>query len=336
MLMTFILPQSLQILQEACQKFGYKFEVIDGFSGYLVEVSNGEKSFLSGAGKLTPFPLNLSVPHRLAFDKAHTKNLLQKKGFQVPKGDYFFLRPDERDLRPKGKELEDAISFANNFGYPLYVKPGAGSHGVLGEVIHDERELRAHLLKISERSYFALIEEVLKGEEYRIFVLDGEIQFSYKRGGGIIIGDGKKTIEALISEFSQNLKNPRNVISPDSPFLQKVLEEKGFTRKDILPKGEKLPVNAKTNIAAGGEILDYSETHTEELKKWVKELAETTQLRIFGIDVFSSKGLKNPEDLTILEVNSTPGLSGIYDFGKKEKVMKIWGKILEKYCNNRI
>ena len=176
------LPPNLEILRHVCEKFGYEFMLIDEFSGCLAEVSDGKSSFLAGSIKLTPFPLNLATPNRVCGDKAFTKVLLQKKGFSVARGDYFFVRDDLAELRPSGKEFDDAVEFANRFGYPVFVKPNARALGILCEVVEDEASLKSHLVDIAESgSHIAIIEEVLKGDEYRIFVLDSEVEFCYRR-----------------------------------------------------------------------------------------------------------------------------------------------------------
>src|SRR6185295_7790099 len=160
------LPGALQILAAACQKFGYEFTVLDSYSKHLVEVSRGEKSFITGGGILTLYPLNLSTPSQIANDKAHTYTLLKAKNFRIPKGDYFFLKPEYRELRGDGKELADAFLFAEGFGYPVFVKPNRGSHGNFAEVVHDENELRVQLEKIADYTSIALLQEVLRGNEY--------------------------------------------------------------------------------------------------------------------------------------------------------------------------
>ena len=72
----------------------------------------------------------------------------------------------------------------------------------------------------------------------------------------------------------------------------------------------------------------YTETVSEATTQWIRKLTKTIDLRIFGIDLFGD--LNHPNTFTILETNSNPGLNGIWERGKQEKVFAIWKKVFEK------
>ncbi len=327
------IPQLLLILKEACEKFGFKWELVDIYSNNLVEVSNGEKSFFSSNSKVGTYPLNPKFSAQLVSDKAWCYEVLKQKGFKIPKGNYFFLKNEYRELRGEGRELKDAFLFAEKIGFPVFVKPNSSSLGILAEVIHDKNELKKHLEEISEIAWVALIQELIKQPEYRIFVLDGEIQFVYQRTSPKIIGDGKKSISEFISNINKGIKRARNKITENSFFLNNQLEKYNLTLNSILTKYQEFQIVSKANISAGGEIINYSEEVSNETKKWVKNLTETLQIRICGIDVFVEDSINNPDSFTVIEVNHNPNLTGIYEYGKKEKVFSIWKEILNKYFN---
>jgi glutathione synthase/RimK-type ligase-like ATP-grasp enzyme len=48
-------------------------------------------------------------------------------------------------------------------------------------VIYNKSQLTKHLSIIKEISNICIVQEFIKAPEYRIFVVNGEIQFSYKR-----------------------------------------------------------------------------------------------------------------------------------------------------------
>ncbi len=329
-----MLSLPIEILRQACKHFNYQFTLIDEFSGYLAEISDGNKAFYAGTGRLSPFPLNLATPHRLAGDKAHTRTLLQKKGYKVPMGDYFFLREEYREFRSVGKEFEDAFIFAKNLKYPLFVKPNGGSFGILCEVVHNEEELRNHLQKIAKVNYIALLEEVLYGDEYRIFVLDGEVQFLYRREKQKIIGDGNTSIRNLVKKFNESIISSRGKISFESSFLQEEIRKYGFNLDSILSVSEKLSISPRANISTGGKIVHYAEDVSEKTKKWIRKLAKTVDLRVFGVDLFV-EDINDSDYFTILEINSNPGLNGIWEMGKQNKVFDIWGMVFQKFFVNK-
>lgn len=264
------LPLSLEILKQACEKYGYQFELIDEFSGYLAKVSDGKRSFFGGMN----YPFNSASAVGVAKDKAFTKMLLTKNDFHVPRGDYFFVRKEDQDLRPVGKEMEEAIKFANNFGYPVFVKPNDRTKGHCCKITSDEVELKNHFQKIAKYSEMAIIEEVITGKkEYRIFVIDGEVQFLHER---------------------KNFVNGKKVFADSEQTT-----------------------------------VDYRETVNPKITQWIKKLANTMQLRVFGVDLFA-EDVEDPDTFTILEINSCPSLQRIWKLGKKEKAIEIWGKIFKQ------
>jgi len=326
------IPKLLLILKEACDNFGYSWKLVDSYANNLVEVSNGFKSFFSSNSKIGAYPLNLKFSAQLVNDKAWAYKILKQKKYKVPKGDYFFLKEEYRELRGNGKELSDAIIFAKN-KYPVFVKPNSSSLGILAEIIENEKQLKNHLQNISEISYIAIIQEIIKLPEYRIFAIDGEIEFIYQRFPAKIIGDGKSSINNQISNINQNIKSEKNKFSKNSIFIVKQLKKYNLDFNSVLNKNQELVISPKTNISSGGEIKNYTEIVSKETKKWIKKLMKDLSLRVCGIDVFIKNSKNNPNEFIIIEINHNPNLTGIYELGYKEKALQIWGKILNKYFN---
>lgn len=324
------LPLPLEILRQACERFGYRFTVVDEFSGYLATVSDGERHFLAGTGKLTPFPLNRATVHRVCGDKAFTRDILQKEGFAMPRGGAFFIREDVNGLRPSGRGTDEALRFAEELGYPVFVKPHARAHGLGCAIISDEKALRAHLQTLAQSSLMAIVEEVVLKPEYRIFVVNGEVQFVYRRCHPEIVGDGQRSIEALVRDFNEyNVLDKRTQIDMDSDFLRFIFEQKKYSKESILSPGEKLQISSQSNLAGGGMIADYREDVSPEVQAWIDRLDKAFPgLAVFGVDVFADE-VDDPETFMIIEMNSNPSFNGIWNLGKREKVFSIWQKMLE-------
>lgn len=258
------LPLPLEILRAACQLHGYRFELIDDFSGYLAEVSDGNALFFGGLS----YPLNAATSSQVAKDKAFTKLLLNKRGFRVPDGGYFFLDREQRSLRPAGREWDDALRFAKERGYPLFVKPNRLARSQHCRSIDNEEALIEHLRRIAEHDEMALIEEIISDKrEYRVFVLDGEIQFA--------------------------------------------LEKKSLTDPD---KSE----------------FDYHETLAPRVEAWIRALSEVVKLRVYGVDIFVSD-LNDPDSFVILEINAQPTMRRMWQLGRREKIVGIWGEIMRRF-----
>lgn len=174
------IPANLYVLKKICRELSLSFRIVDNFSNNLAEVSNGKKKFFAGARKTGMYPLNSGNSAGLVNDKAWTYMVLKRYGYKIPKGQYFFLKKDYRKKRGLGQEIEDAIKYTED-KYPVFVKPNDGSLGILAEKINNEKSLIKHLKKISKNYHIAIIQENIKMPEYRIFSIDGEIEFIYQK-----------------------------------------------------------------------------------------------------------------------------------------------------------
>ena len=324
------IPPLLLILKEACEKFGLSWRLSDTYSNNLVEISNWKKIFVSSNSTVWTYPLNQNFSAQLINDKARCYKILKQKWYKIPEWDYFFLNKEYRESRWDWKEINNAITFAKN-KYPVFVKPNNSSLWILAEIINNETELKTHLKNISEISWIAIVQEIINLPEYRIFAIDWEIEFVYRRLIAKIIWDWKTTIAEFIEKININIKRERNIISENSIFLKKQLKKHNLSFNSILDLGQELQITPKANISSGGEIQDYSEIVSKETCEWVKKLMQDLSLRICGIDVFVKKSIDNPDGFIIIEINGSPSLSWIYKLGHQNKALGIWEKILKKF-----
>lgn len=313
-------PEPVALLTQACKRLGYRVTTIDKFSGYLVEVSNGSKKFLAGAGSLATYPLNSANAFLVARDKAHTYAVLRKYGFSVPRGEHFFLTEEWIDHRPPGRELDDAIFYAEKQGYPLVVKPNFGSFARGVNIVFDKDELIELLDTISEQTYLCVIQEYLKGREFRYFVIDGRVQFAYEKATPTVTGDGHRSIEKLLSKCPEKLS---------TRFIEYQLSESGLSRNSILSDGQTLTVSPIANVSAGGRITRFLEYLSEETEDWISSIAEAVQLRVFALDV-----IERGERGKIIDVNANPSLDSLYRYRRTDLILSVWKEILLKYFSD--
>lgn len=326
----------LTILAEVCQASGYRYELVDQFTEALVKISDGQRHFFAGMSKLGMYPLNSHHSVALANDKAWTYQVLHQAGFQIPPGDYFFLTPDWKEYRPEGKELVDALAYANKIGFPVFVKPNDGSSGFLAEIISDQPALEKHLTDIARISQIALVQKPIQQAEYRLFVVDDEVQFAYRRQRPFITGDGQHTIGELVTAHNTQIPLAKHRIDPATDFLREKLRAQKLSMTSVVPEGEKIEIAAHANLAGGGQLTEYQEILPVWVHEWASKVIKTVGLRVAGIDVFMPKSLvdssvEETQNWTIIEVNSNPNLAGIYTNGHAKTAQKTWIKILHKY-----
>jgi hypothetical protein len=323
------LPDILSVLQEVCAQDGYEFECLDEYSKQLVKVSWGEHSFFSGAGRVSTYPINSAASASVARDKVFAYQALSAAGFDAPAFEYFFLHDAYRHVRGDGRERDDAMAYALATGFPLFVKPLDGARGALTDIVFDAAGLAAHLDRIARVHHGVILQKVLTGPEYRLFVIDGDAMFLYRREPPFLRGDGGSTIGELLA--ARNLKVEAIGISPVDPqsgFLQQELKQRDQTLSSVPANGAAIRFSPAANVSGGGEINDLEEFPNAALAGWGARAIAALNLRLGAIDFFAPDGLDDPTRLQIIEVNSNPSLSGLIHAGGRP----IARKILRRCC----
>jgi len=265
-------PESMKLLVEIAKEAGHEAEWIDRWSGGLVRI-NG-KYF--GSGFFPKYQLNSATSRQLVKDKTYAYMLLEEAKIKVPNGDYFFRFDQKYIGQIQGKGMDEARQWANDHGYPVFVKPNQGALGRNCFKVSDEEELLICLEKIFIDDYMVLVQEVLEGKEYRVMFVDSEIVLIYEKSRAYERVNGKKKY-----------------------------------------------VSDVANLSSGGVLVGEIGEWTLELALLVKKIAQIFGLRYGGIDLMGGE-INSVDDLTVLEVNSDPGLDHFlaHDLEKGKQIMK--------------
>lgn len=259
----------------------------------LIDIANSSSSFPAGW---------------IASDKYLAKAFLQSAGIPTPKGHFF-----------TSTNIEDAITFAEENGWPVVLKPTNGTHGdFVFPMIESSQELRKKikyfLAHRGTNSYF-LIEKHIFGEEYRIFYAKDENIAVVHRKPAQVIGDGTHTLSNLIQIENYNRLNPRTnclcAIKLDAVLFDS-LEKRQLSLEYIPAEGEVVILRPSTNVSMGGSCDDVTDSvHRSILSLCKKVLRSIPGLALVGIDLICqdiSKPL-NRQVYAVCEVNAIPGLS---------------------------
>jgi cyanophycin synthetase len=329
------LPKTLAILREACDASGVGFEVVDTYSGFVVRLSKAGRSFPVCASKLSVYPINRATSASIARDKTWAHYVLEAGGYRVPPGNYFFLKtPRAGWERPPGRERADAFAYAarvsEGYAKPLIAKPNAGTGAHFVSFVTNETDLRHALDVITGEDEIALVQSFVDQPEFRLFLVDGEIMFIYRKTRASITGDGLANVRELCAALAAGARKPVDLkMLQASPFLAWRLRSRRLTLESILPKGDVLQVDAVSNISAGGQFTGFIEP-SEPLRNWARGIARTIGLRVTGIDVFSRSELADTTDIVVTDVNGSPNLGTLHDMGHKKIVQDVWKHILHK------
>lgn len=237
-------------------------------------------------------------------DKYLTKRLLQRQGISVPEGEQF-------------NEVDDALVYAQDLGYPVVVKPVFGSHGYgvhmdLEDLCEVKEAVDEVVESIGNRSY--IVEEQFEGKEYRVFITRNGDYAVLHRDPAHVIGGNKLTVEVLAAMESHKRMNPRDTCL--CPIMLDDIAESYLARdgKDFayVPKdGEKVYLRHNSNVAMGATCEDYTDKVHPSVIGIAKKVLETFHgLPYAGVD-FLSKDItaEQTQDMyRIIEVNSVPGI----------------------------
>ncbi|WP_339180230.1 ATP-grasp domain-containing protein [Oceanobacillus sp. FSL W7-1293] len=233
-----------------------------------------------------------------AINKVATKEILVANNVPTPKGKEF----------NKDKSNDEIIAYANEIKYPLVVKPvdGTGGKGVIAD-IQNEEELVESLEYVRRKLGFPniILEEYFKGEDYRVYVLDGKVIGAIKRIKANVIGDGKSTIKELLAKKNQErIKLPslsnRKIKVDDE--VRTILKRKNLDLNSVIPEGELLYIKSKNNVTAGGDSVDITDDLSDNIKQIAIEGANAFDSLVqCGVDIM----VNEEEDKgVIIEINS--------------------------------
>jgi D-alanine-D-alanine ligase-like ATP-grasp enzyme len=308
-------PDQSVYAEYACAEFGLAFQDIDGGTGLVFSVSSPAKSIHFGAGRCSWYPQNNATASALASDKYFTHLILESAGIPSLGGEYFFLHGRRRADRAAGHEREDALEYFKKLGASAFVKPLQGSRGDFAQAVHGEASLVRYLLEVSHYYDSVLIQPVVSGLEYRVFLLDDEIAYSARKYPPFVLGDGISSIRDLLIAHNEALRS--RGLSPVS-----VTADRNTSLDFVLPKGERWDIPGRMNLSAGGTMI-LEAPRSQAALTLAKKAARALGLRVAAVDMFTDID-GDPEAMRVIEVNSNPSIRLLEGSNRSDLILKIW------------
>lgn len=243
-----------------------------------------------------------SIAVELACDKEDTKHLLEQAEVPVPKGD--IIRSE--------RGLEEAVEYV---GYPLVIKPINGNHGrgITCDIENWDDALMA-FKAAKEVSRSVIVERLIKGDDYRLLVIDHKLVAAACRTAAHVVGDGKSTILQLIDKTNEDPRRGyghENVLTniTINDMTQNILDDHGYTIDTVLKDGEFLKLKDTGNLSTGGTAEDVTDIVHPYNVFMAERISRIIGLDICGIDLMTTH-IDRPLTETggaVLEVNAAPG-----------------------------
>lgn len=243
----------------------------------------------------------------LARDKQACVKLLREAGLPVPRH------------RLVGSEAQ-ALEAAQALGYPVVVKAADldGGRGVFVG-LRDSRAVRKAYAAVRELSKLILVEQYVRGQDYRLQVCRGEVFWTVLRRPAYVIGDGQSTVEVLIR--STNLERER---PPADPFVEQGakpiiiddevhdwLRHQGLTLASVPAAGQSVRLRGAANVSVGGTREAMLDQMHPDNRALAVRAARVLRLDLAGVDLLIPDIARSWREsgAAICEVNAQPQLS---------------------------
>lgn len=261
-----------------------------------------QRIILSFAGKRYTWSsgassLNAPSARRLVSYKEVTSRLLLNRGINAPENAVFTPEDAERAWAWGMKLM------------PLVIKPkdeNKGTDVIVGVETH--QQFVEAFQQVARNRSSLLVEQFQTGVEHRCLTVDNQLIAVTRRRPASVHGDGRSTIEELITAKNKRRRNIHQKLKLN-PAAFDYLKRNGFTPSAVPAEGERVYLLGASNIHRGGDAIDATDNLTpDEVAQVEKAAAQFPGLRLGALDVLLPRD-GDTGALSILEVNANPMIS---------------------------
>lgn len=293
-----IASESIVLIKDAISQ-GVDYKILNEAKSVVELTKNGHKEIVIEGNKTDRdsyiFPI-------VTDDKFTSKQIMANAGLNVPKAILLEKEMDKEDI-------EFLVSpFYNK---SLVVKPRNTNYGT-GITVFAKKASKKQILDAIEYAFKfdnnVLIEEYVKGMEYRFLVVNGKCLSVAHRRIASVVGNGVSTIKELIDEKN---KEPWHYLTAtpvkmDEPVVE-YLSRQGYNFETIPKEGERVFLRTNSNCSTGGESVDMTSIMPNKFKKIAEKASRAFNAKICGVDIIIDDMEK--DDYAIIEINDNPGYS---------------------------
>jgi cyanophycin synthetase len=236
-------------------------------------------------------------------NKQLSKYLLNEQSIPVPNGRVVY------------SEIS-ALMAAGQLGTPVVVKPldsnqGKGVHLNLST----PAEIREAFACASKYSAGVIVEQYIKGRDYRVIVVGNEVRAVARRVPAHVTGDGRHTVGELVELVNQD---PRRGEKHEKPLTKLRLDDVAVAllkKAELSPEsvpgdGETVLLRENGNLSTGGTAVDCTDIIHPDNAELAVQAANALGIDIAGIDIVTEDISESILDTggVIVEVNTAPGI----------------------------
>lgn len=248
-------------------------------------------------------PIDDPVTLAVAGNKPLTYRILAEHRLATPRFEVFTL-----------KDLGRAVAFLERGGRECVVKPSSGTGGGRGITTGIRR--RWHLTRAAAAAAVygddLLIEEQLRGDNYRLLYLDGVLLDAFARRPPYVIADGRSTIHRLVRlangarlRHGSGLSQGLLTIDLD---MRRTLEKQRLSLNSVPAEGTIVTLKTVINENCGSDNTSATHLLCHSIIEDGARAARAVGVRLAGVDILTpdpSVPLAESGG-AILEVNTPP------------------------------
>lgn len=232
---------------------------------------------------------------------------------------------------------EAAVKFASSIECPVVIKPVKGTRGRGVAIGLENKEDIAAAYEQAKSSIGVLVEEQVKGTEYRFFVLGDAVLAVLGKTPARVVGDGTLSVSELV-DAKNDLRtlNPRLMTSliPKDEVVEQNLAKQELAWDSIPAEGREVVLRHEANISLGADSFDATDSVPDMAKQAaIKAVAAIPGLDWAGVDVIIDTSVESAPAAYIIEVNTGPGIGG-HHFpmwgAPRDMATPLWRRAYEK------
>lgn len=263
--------------------------------------------------------LNSALAKRAVNHKGVLSTFLRSLELRIPQN-YVFGRDD----------LRRAWAWAEPIA-PVVIKPPSGRLGRLVHVdIADFVEFERAFVAVADAEGEVLVEQFVPGVDHRLTVVRNQVVGATRRFPANVIGDGSRTIAALVEAKNDERRrraNPVHKLLPLGEVELHYLQMHNMGADSVPPADQTVWLRGAANVDTGGDAVDATDDLRPHEVDYVQRVArEIPELGLGGFDVLLDR--QGNDDPWILEINASPVISPHY-FPWQGRPRDVAGSVLD-------
>ena len=223
---------------------------------------------------------NSNKSHYTAKNKPLTNKILMNNNIPTPKHVIITIKN------------KDHFTNASNY-FPCVLKPVDGMQGKdVYTHIDNQDEFNKILNKLLNNYDKIMLENLVEGNNYRIFVFNNRVMDIIEREKPFVVGNGKNTVQELINKKNELLKS-KNLF--EVKYLdEKLIKKQNYNMNDKPKQNDKIFITNTVNFhnGANAKRILIKDVHKDNLDLFIKS-HQLIGLECSGVD-YMSNDLKIP------------------------------------------